>query len=178
MKEVVKFWRYYIPSVDGVEGWGVFLLDSTGMFAAVTDYGNFAYMWPIKHTGCDDFREFFKHRDAYYVLGKCAPSNGQEYQGERTEEELRKTILRMRREDTFTEEDARKEWDLLNEVDLEYREGFHEWYQGTEFIDAHEHMVFDYTVSERAFADILFPKFCEAVANELKSELVEAVSQS
>src|SRR5690554_3259696 len=117
MKDEVKFWRYYIPSIDGIEGWGVFILDSTGMFAAVTDYGNFVYMWPLKYTGCDDIREFFKHRDAYYVLGKCAPSNGREYQGDKTEQNIRETIIRLRRDHSFTEEQARKEWDLLEEVD-------------------------------------------------------------
>ncbi|ARF67055.1 hypothetical protein B7C51_19310 [Paenibacillus larvae subsp. pulvifaciens] len=45
----------YSP-IDG-EGWGIFILDETGMFAAVTDYGNCAYKWP--HSGCEDFRHFF-----------------------------------------------------------------------------------------------------------------------
>lgn len=166
----VKFWRYYIPAEDGIEGWGVFLLDSTGMFAAVTDYGNYAYMWPIRHTGCKDFREFFKHRDAYYVLGKCAPSGGREYQGEETEQFIKEQILEMRRNQSLTEEEARYEWDLVDEYDLDYREGFGAWYEQTELDDAHEYAVYGYKAHEKVFAEKLFPKFCDAVLKDLAKE--------
>ncbi|MEK5058622.1 hypothetical protein BK126_03085 [Paenibacillus sp. FSL H7-0326] len=169
MKDV-KFWRYYIPSTDEIEGWGIFLLDSTGMFAAVTDYGNYAYMWPLRNTGCNDFRDFFDHKDAYYVLGKCAPSRGKEYQGDKTEELIRKTIVQMRRSGSFTEEEAREEWNLLDSIDFYFREGFSQWYEQTNLYDAHEYSVHGYTASEKAFADKLFPRFCEAVAAELKAE--------
>lgn len=165
----VKFWRYTIPSIDG-EGWGIFLLDSTGMFAAVTDYGNYAYMWPLRHTGCDDFREFFKHRDAYYVLGKCAPSRGREYQGDETGRYIRKEILRMRREDILNEEDARKEWGLLEDIDFDYAEGFGVWYEQTELSDAHEYARYDFSAQEKAFANELFPRFCDAVIEDLAKE--------
>ncbi|MHB0944603.1 hypothetical protein ACYCSU_23940 [Paenibacillus sp. ALE1] len=166
----IKFWRYYIPSIDGLEGWGVFLLDSTGMFAAVTDYGNYAYMWPIEHTGVEDFRDFFKHRDAYYVLGKCAPSRKREYQGEETRKLIRERIIEARREGYISEEEARKEWDLTEDHDLDYAEGFGAWYENTNLCDAHEYAVYGYTSEEKAFADKLFPRFCDAVAKELATE--------
>ncbi|MEK3788771.1 hypothetical protein [Paenibacillus sp. FSL K6-1230] len=36
MSKDIKFWRYYFPSIDGVEGWGIITIDSTGVFSAVT----------------------------------------------------------------------------------------------------------------------------------------------
>lgn len=165
----IKFWRYSIPPIDG-EGWGIFLLDSTGMFAAVTDYGNYAYMWLLRHTGCDDFREFFDHKDGYYVLGKCAPSRGKEFQGRETEQMVREEILRLRWEHQITEQQARNEWELVDSIDFYYSEGFHEWYQQTTLEEAHELAVYGYNASEKAFAEILLPRFCDVVSAELANE--------
>ncbi|MFN0221458.1 MULTISPECIES: hypothetical protein [Paenibacillus] len=176
MKTDVKFWRYSIPSIDG-QGWGIFLLDSTGMFAAVSDYGNYAYFWPLKNTGYNDFREFFGEADGYYLMGKVAPSRKREYQGDRTEQSIRETILRMRRDDALTEADARMEWELLSSTDFHYLEGFSIWYQQTNLPDAHEEAVYDYSADELAFSKILYPRFCEIVAKELEDERLLAMER-
>ncbi|MHB1418700.1 MAG: hypothetical protein ACYCX4_03810, partial [Bacillota bacterium] len=121
MSEDIQIWRYYIPSEDGLEGWGIFLLDSTGMFAAVTDYGNYAFRWA--YHGEKDFRKFVigLKNDPGYLLGKVLP-NGKVYDGEETIKNIKETIIDVRRDGSWSKEQARKEWDLLDS-DLEYEYG-------------------------------------------------------
>jgi hypothetical protein len=90
MSTQIKFWRYYLPNIDG-EGWGIFLLDSTGFFSAVTDYGNCAY-----RNGTKDFREFMKGSSSYYINKLFG--EGTEYQGDQTVEKIKRYIIELRRE--------------------------------------------------------------------------------
>jgi len=168
MKDV-KFWRYYIPSVNGVEGWGVFLIDSTGMFAAVTDYGNAAYMWD--HHGKDDIREFFaKGLSGGFLLQKLF-YDLKEYDRDETLKRVKENILQCRHERYFDRDKAREEWDLLNEHDdLYYEIDFNRWYEDTSLPDAGDHFTKGYPSPAKAFVNKLFPRFSEAVAEELKNE--------
>ncbi|MEV2908670.1 hypothetical protein ABNF65_08405 [Paenibacillus larvae] len=111
----IKHWRYDIPPIDG-EGWGTFLLDEKGMFAAVTDYGNCAYQWT--QSGCIDFRHFFaKERTNWgYFLPKLFYKL-KEYDGDETLKRVKEDIISCRRDGTFTREKARQEWDLLERHD-------------------------------------------------------------
>lgn len=47
---------------------GQVVLTSDGMFASVTDYGNFSFSW--RHTGEDDFRKFIISLNADYFATK------------------------------------------------------------------------------------------------------------
>lgn len=59
-------WRYVLPFNQRSDG-GTFLLDSSGMFSAVSAYGGYAYRWSAFGT---DFRSFFARCDADYLYGK------------------------------------------------------------------------------------------------------------
>jgi hypothetical protein len=166
----IKMWRCAIPSIKG-QGWGIFLLDSTGMFAAVTDYGNYAFKWT--HHGCDDFREFVidLKNSPDYVLGKV--SHGKEYQGQKTNENIKNEILRARREGYLSEDQAKEEWELVGD-ELEYHEGFLDWYNQTSLCDAQEMSRYDYPPDEKAFAKILLPRLAQILEKELENEKAAA----
>lgn len=165
----VKFWRYYIPSVDGIEGWGVFLLDSTGMFAAVTDYGNAAYKWPLHAE--EDFRRFFaKGVSGGYLLQKLFYEHKQ-FDGDATLREVKEDIIERRRDGSYSRQKARKEWDLLSYYeDLDNDASFVRWYDNTSISDAGEFYKMRYPASARAFVNKLIPRLSEAIREELAKE--------
>lgn len=171
----VIVWRYELPSIDG-EGWGSFMLDSTGMFAAVTDYGNYAFRWG--HHGKRDFRNFIADAGLSqgYMLSKLAPSKRREYQGDETTENIKSAIIRRRWNRYLTEEQAREEWELVESCDSDYKEGFHEWYNQTTFEDAHEYSVYDYTIHEKAFVEELLPRLVAELETELAAETQAATA--
>lgn len=164
----IKIWRYSIPPSDSIEGWGIFLIDSTGMFAAVTDYGNYAYKWT--HHGEKDFRQFivtaYKSHD--YILGKLA---SEVYSGKKTVEGIKEHILEYRRDGSFTKEFARREWDLINEIeDMNSEHGFNEWYENTAINDASEFYETNWTPQAKAFAEKLMPRLAAVLREELQKE--------
>lgn len=166
MKEI-KFWRYYVPNIDG-EGWGIFLLDSTGMFAAVTDYGNCAYRWT--HHGEEDFRKFLQSGSWGYYLSKLFPHE-YEYDQDGTLEAIKQRILRRRFERYMDEDQAREEWDLLEKYDNLYSSAdFTRWYDETSLVDAEEYYRQDYSASAKAFCYKLLPRLSEMIEKELESE--------
>ena len=171
----VTVWRYELPSIKG-QGWGSFMLDSTGMFAAVTDYGNYSFRWG-QH-GKRDFRKFIADAGLSqgYMLSKLAPSGGREYQGGETAENIKSAIIRRRWNRYLTEEQAREEWELVESCDLEYKEGFHEWYNQTTLADAHEYSVYDYALDEKAFAEELLPRLVEELRTELAADVQAATA--
>jgi hypothetical protein len=170
MKEDIKFWRYSIPPVDRIEGWGIFILDSTGMFAAVTDYGNYAYMWD--HYGKRDFREFVAGlaKSPYYILEKIAIK---EYSGDKTIKRIKEDILDCRRDGSYSKEFARKEWDLIKDIgDMDNVYGFKEWYDRTHIQDTAEFYGEDWKPCAKAFATKLMPRLAEVLKAELVKEAV------
>lgn len=171
----IKFWRYALPSVDGVSGWGIFLMDSTGMFSCVTDYGNYAFKWT--HHGMKDFREFFIDRSFDYHVKKLFSETGgsKEFRPEETVERIKEYILEHRRDGYYTEEQARKEWDLVESVDWDVGEiSKHEWYEQTSIQDGYEYFTYDYPARVKALRDKLFPRFSEMMKLELEKEKVTA----
>lgn len=171
----IKFWRYSIPSIDGIGGWGIFLLDSTGMFSCVTDYGNYAYKWT--HHGMDDFREFFISDSFDYYVNKLYRCNGGrlEFQPDETVKNIKQSILRSRYDDYMSGDTARNEWDLLDSVDWDMGEiACHEWLQQSDLCDAHELFIYDYPADAKALRDRLLPRFSELIRIELEQEKVSA----
>jgi hypothetical protein len=165
MPEDIKIWRYYIPSERQGWGWGIFLLDSTGMFAAVTDYGNYAFKW--SDWGPRDFREFVIGlvKSPSYLLSKVAKRI---HDGEATLKSVQKHILDMRRDGEWSKEKARDEWDLLTECDgLDSIPACTRWYDSTEISDAEEFMCEDFDTDAGAFAERLMPRLAEALKQEL-----------
>jgi hypothetical protein len=168
MPEDIKIWRYQIPGEDGhCFGWGIFLLDSTGMFAAVTDYGNYASRWT--HTGRDDFREFVIRdlaKSPGYLLGKVAK---RVHDGEATLNGVKEYILECRRDGEWSKEEAREEWDLLAECDgLDSIPACTRWYDSTKISDPGEFMSESYDTDAWAFAKVLMPRLAEVLKQELE----------
>jgi hypothetical protein len=165
----VTFWRYSLPPEDGhLGGWGIFILDSTGMFTAVTDYGNYAFRWTA--TGCSDFRCFFPGTHGDYLLGKVAQ---REYDGKATLANIRRYLNEAVESEAMTEERAAEERELLERLHLDELEtacDFREWLEDTSITDAYELAVEDYTAEARCFAERLFPRLVEAITAQLKAE--------
>lgn len=106
----MKTWRYYILPKNG-EGWAQIVLREDGFFAAVTDFGNYAYQWT--HFGCRDFREFFLDvEDEWdYFVKKLHPETTVDDTASFTR--LKKALFEQRREGSLTAEQAREAYDGL-----------------------------------------------------------------
>lgn len=168
-----KFWKYYVPSVEGIGGWGIFLLNSTGYFSCVTDYGNYAFRWSSH--GTDDFRKFFaKDRDYDYLVNKLYRIGSQgelEFQSDETIENIKQTILESRYNDYMDRQTARKEFDLVNEIDWTMGEVAQwEWYNRTDLTDASELFIYDYPPMVKGLRDKLLPRFSKMIRDELEKE--------
>ncbi|SFH21672.1 hypothetical protein SAMN05660649_04288 [Desulfotomaculum arcticum] len=170
----IKFWRYSLPPIDSIEGWGIFLLDSTGMFAAVTDYGNYAFKWT--HHGCKDFREFFidiKHgSDNEYYIKKLFQGQEKEFDGENTIKSIKEHILYYRRDGSYSKEFAREEWDLIKEYEHNFISviDFTRWHDETKIDEAHEFACYDYPSDIKAFGQKLLPRLADVLREELQKE--------
>ncbi|WP_339283722.1 hypothetical protein [Paenibacillus sp. FSL R5-0486] len=163
----VKFWRYYIPSVDG-EGWGIFILDSTGMFSAVTDYGNAAHKFEVREG--EDIRKYLAKGVPGTLMARLF-YDLRRYDPDETLRRAKQDIIYLRGDQSLTREEARKEWDLLQECDwLENEAGFVRWFDQTSISDAGENHALGYPASCRAFVNELMPRFCAALAEEFKQK--------
>jgi hypothetical protein len=164
--------RYDLPTIDGLEGWGTIVLGADGFFAAVTDYGNYAYRWC--HTGEPDFRRFVLKIGGDYLLGKI--SRDDEYDGEATAKGIRSLILERRRENLWGKEQAREEWDLVESCDVEHGGdfGFHAWYLETKIGDASEMRCDRYPNDASAFAEKTMPRLRELIRAEIAAEKAAA----
>jgi hypothetical protein len=125
----VTLWRYKKVSTKEDPGWAIIVVGSDGYFSACSDYGNYAFIWGSP--GVADFREFLvgAQKDPHYFVGKL--SHGQKYDGDATVRMYKEEILRMRGELAMSKEDAREEWDRLDNSDLDNVIGFKEWMDET-----------------------------------------------
>lgn len=176
MKDV-KLRRYYLPNSDPLEGWAIIVLGSDGFFSAVSDYGNYAFLWT--HHGCDDFREFLlrAERDWDYFLRKLSPE--QTYDGEKTVRAIRREILEARRNGRISKRMARLEWDLLEECEagLEYETGFAHWYGQTDLDDeAFGLRRVSHDSNAIAFVRKTMPRLAEVLRAELEAERAAAAA--
>lgn len=81
--------RYKLPSEKG-EGWALIVIGSDGYFSAVSDWGNYAYIWGAP--GCE-FRRFLVGLDASYFHSKiCHMRESRVFDQEATEKEIAKQL--------------------------------------------------------------------------------------
>ncbi|MHB1419325.1 MAG: hypothetical protein ACYCX4_06995, partial [Bacillota bacterium] len=92
--------------------------------------------------------------------------NGKVYDCEETIKNIKETIIDVRRDGSWSKEQARKEWDLLDS-DLEYEYGFYRWQDRTKFDDAYDLARYAYPASALAFAKKLMPRLAEVLKREL-----------
>lgn len=165
-----KIWDYYIPSANH-EGWGKFIIDSTGYFSCVSDYGNWAFQWTAH--GDEDFREFLADIGTDYLMGKLSLGQS-EINSERTRERLRQEIINSRRRaqrhgelNGETKDEARDVWDELEHAQGEY--------ELTKIIDEHWKLFPDpcklisygHPRDLQFFCERLWPRFVEVLKAEL-----------
>jgi hypothetical protein len=161
----VEIWRYVVPPERG-EGWGIFLIDSTGMFCAFTDFGNYCYKWT--YHGCKDVRSFILEicnpHEYDYVLRKLM-GDGKIYDSDATVQHIRQTIREQRRENGLTKEEARTEWERLKEHnDLAFMEDFHNWYGEQQLLsDAYEMVCRRWPSDAMGFCQQLLPRLAQEI---------------
>lgn len=154
----VQVWRYVVGPKNH-EGWGIFLIDSSGMFSVVSDYGNYAYKWT---SFGDCFRSFLCKLHAPYLGGKINIEHGNEYDEERTKKVIREHILSHRRERSFTREEALQEWILSDDM-----HDFRAWYMQTEMDCAYEFRCEMPPPQVTGFCERLFPRLVELLRADL-----------
>lgn len=162
--------RYYIPTLpSGLEGWGIFFLDSIGTFTCVTDWGNYAYAW--RAFGPADFREFLLGINDGYLLSKI--SVREEYQSDETLVNVKQHLIASRVAKDLTRETAREEWELLENCDDLRNE--HDWWRWTSQTELNclgddGLVVYDRPQQAKAFVQLLWPRFKDMLRKELAEE--------
>ena len=167
--------RYHLPNSAPLEGWAIIVLGSDGFFSAVSDYGDYAYLW--RHHGCADFREFLlrAERDWDYFLGKLSPAKT--YDGEETVRAIKRSILDARRSRRMSKSTAWREWELIEEHEVEeYEAGFTRWYDETDLGDAHELRRTSHDSDAVAFVRKTMVRLAEVLRTELEAERAAAAA--
>jgi hypothetical protein len=169
MSAPVVVWRYTVPAEPEhrYSGWGYFLIDSSGMFTCVTDYGNYAYKW--SDWGPRDFRRFLCGLSSDYLCGKL--DSTRTYDGERTYKRVREEITSLRRSECITGEFAYREWRLAKQMvrHSSTDHDFRDWYEETELENASELAQYSLGIQVRTFAERLYPRLVELLKDDLEA---------
>ena len=176
----VRLFRYYLPNKSSsIEGWAEIVLTSTGMLAAVSDYGDYAFAW--RHFGCGgDFRRFVLQINSDYLADKLS-YNGKciEYDRAGTVKKIKRTICEWRRERQVTKQWARDEWNLIEDNDNLHGEyEYILWYQTTKFDDASEMRCERRTPQLMAFVEKTLPRLKSIIERELIHESAQPVGMA
>lgn len=98
-------------------GWADITIDEWaggGTFSAVSDYGNFSYMWGS--IGDVTLREFVSNIDYGYFMNKAHPSGGVRFSAEKSCNNMKESILRYRRDGELTAQEAREAWETIENI--------------------------------------------------------------
>jgi hypothetical protein len=174
----VKLWQYYLPNETGsIAGWAEIVLTSTGMLAAVSDYGDYAFAW--RHFGCGgDFRQFVLQIGPDHLADKLSYNHQHiEYDVATTVRGIKEKICEARRRRGVSKDWARGEWDLIEcNGGLHGEYEFVLWYQQTKFNDASDMRCERQTPQLVAFVEKTLPRLKAAIRAELQAEIDERVS--
>jgi hypothetical protein len=165
-------WRYSVPNDKRHEGWAVFLLDSSGMLAVCSDYGNYAYHWH-RGWGDYDFRKFLSGIDQYYLTSKLSYGLSKEVRVKETEKAIREHIAEMLKSEAFTSADARREANRLKHADFDSEIGINDWIAETAIVDAHELIRRGPPLQLVALAERVWPRLVELLKRDLLREAEE-----
>lgn len=169
--EPITLWRYTVPpEADKFSGWGIFLIDSSGMMTCVTDYGNYAFKW--SSIGERDIRSFLCTCDQGYLTGKLDSSK--HYNENATIKHIKETIVEDRKSGALSRDVARTEWDLLCDSDLFSEHDFGEWMKETSYADAYEFAVYNPSAAITAFCERLWPRLVAQLKQQLEQENADA----
>jgi hypothetical protein len=160
--EEIKIRRYTLPSISGIGGWAVIIIDSTGYFSCVSDFGNYAYWWTS--IGVPDFRTFLCGLDKSYL---CSKLNARKvWDGDGTLRNVQKCI----EEGGYDPATEKSERALLEEYDLTEKFDFYQWLQETEIQEAWRLESSCPDPDTIAFAECVYPRFVELLRAELAAE--------
>lgn len=170
MTSPIKVWRYSLPNIQS-QGWVIAFLDSTGVFCAVSDWGDCSFRWNSRGIPeGQDFRQFLLSCDDYYLTSKLG-QNRREYDAEGTLATVRAHILEQRRTREWDKAKSREEWDsLLTYENLGTEFDFTLWCSTTGIACAGELYRTRYVGDVTAFVKHAMPRLREAFKLELESE--------
>lgn len=157
-------WRYVLRNIQ-YEGWAIVVMDSSGYFSAVSDFGNYAYKWSA-FSG--DFRKFLLGLDSCYLLGKI--SERSYFDEAEVTRHIKEAILRYRKTGSLTRERAREEWDMVDDIQDETT--FYNWCLETSLSDPSEYGHRDFPSDAQGFAHRVWPRLCDLWRAELDAVLV------
>ena len=125
---------YYHFTFDEPFGWAIFTINNkTGEFSIQSDWGNWSYRWGISNLGEEaqahekPLAYFLSDRtEAGYIVNKFSYNRKdyEEFDGEETQEAIKKDIIRNRRDGEIDAEEARMYWDKLDRIDFDDVNGF------------------------------------------------------
>jgi len=130
--EILKISRYGF-------GWAEIHLGSRGQFMAISDYGNYGYVW--SSVGGDPSQPYLERFCRFLIGVESSPSYFAEklnptmvYDPESTLKLIKEHILSARKDGTWEREEAREEWELLKNFNsLESKYDFERWMEETRF---------------------------------------------
>jgi len=149
--------------------WAIVVLDDYGMFAVVSDYGNYIHHW---NTGAlpMPFRSFVAKdlcNDTAYILGKFLGEPTQK-DIQQTVKEMKRHIVQTRRNGGYEKDFARKEFNsvkhIATEMDLD------DFLLDTELADASDFIVRKHSKQAQNFASRILPRLKQAILEELALE--------
>lgn len=171
-----KVWQYDMPNHKPGEGWAKVMLREDGFFSAVSDYGNYSYMW-FAH-GEDDFRKFFLRVDWDYIVRKLNPeriTNSVE-----SFKNVKNALLELRRAGGMSKEKAREALEHIQQFNgRDWDEFVRDPDTYDYFPEAWEFTVTEYHADVVAFAKIIVCRRLRALIQiELDCEADEAKLRS
>jgi hypothetical protein len=168
---MIQTHRYFLGNDENREGWNLVILDqdeSECTLFASGDYDSHVGRFYFEK----DFREALLDFDKEYLIRKIAKKDV--YDGKTTLEEIKRYILSLFKDGSWNREKARKEWDLLNEYEFDYKEQFYDWVEETEINDGWEFEYQKYPIRAVAFAERTLPRLQQLISKELGKEVKSA----
>ena len=164
-----KTYRYIYRGEKGF-GWFIVLIDETGFFSTVSDYGSYVYKWSAFE---GDFRRFLYRCDSGYLIGKLNPHRVADW--EQTYKTVKQRIVEERRGGYIHKEQAR---DLMRLADKFCKEqsdfAFKDFLDEAGMIYSHVDWYEFYCQRPEpqvvGFVEKLFPMLVEMIKSELKAE--------
>jgi hypothetical protein len=165
---------YTLPNIKG-EGWAHIAINTeTGFFAAVSDWGNFSYLWT--HPGME-FRKFLTELQPDYLHSKLMMGRPDRavFSGSKTVENIRQAI-----EDKNKEEGRwafyHEEMDTLKALGPDPEKyALDVWESETHLTDVWEYVVYLPEPQCRSFCEKVWPRFKKLLLDELEEEKVTVI---
>jgi hypothetical protein len=167
---VIRTHRYFLGNDGDQEGWNLVILDQDGKectFFASGDYGKYAARFYFEK----DFRESFLKLGKEYLLRNIAKDDI--YDGDKTKGRIKRYILEARYDSRLNREEARQEWDLIEDFDIDHEVGFDHWLRETtiDWEIATDFMSYRYPVGAVAFVERTLPRLKQLIADGLEIEV-------